>query len=299
MIRSISISVCLLSVACALPAFAADAVKLKPLGGAYIDNKNVPLKNPEGIACNKSSIMVADTGNGRLVRYNLVNDELKDGTEIRTEKVSYPLRMRGTAKGEVLVLDGKTRKIHRVGADGSFVATLEPIGVPQPDEVVPRSMAVDAKDNVYLLDVLGERVLLLDPAGNYLRHIAFPKGYGFMSDVAVDQRGSVYVLDTLNAQVLKAAANETKFSVMATGLQEHLYFAVSIGIDSQGRVYILDQNDSGLVVLGPDGTFLGRYLAQGWSTGSLFYPAQACLTEDGNLIVADRNNSRVQIFKLQ
>lgn len=285
--------------ACALPSLAAETIKLKPLGGAYLDNKNVPLKNPEGIACIKSSVMVADTGNGRLVRYNLVNDDLKDGTEIRLEKISYPLRLKGTAKGEVLVLDGKTRKIHRLGGDGSYVAPLDPLGVPQPDEVVPRSMAVDAKDHVYLLDILGERVLVLDPAGNHLRHIAFPKLYGYMSDVAVDQRGTVYVLDTRNGQVLKAATTDKEFSVLATGLQEHLYFAVAIETDSQGRLFIIDQNDNGLVIMGQNGSFLGRYLTQGWTTGSLFYPAQACLTENGNFIVADRNNNRVQVFKLQ
>lgn len=283
----------------ALPALAADAVKIKPLGGVYLDNKNVPLKHPEGVACSKSTVMVADTGNGRLVKYNLVGDELKDGAEIRLEKVSYPLRMRSTAKGEILVLDGKTRKIARIGADGNFVDMLEPRGLPQPDEVVPRSMAVDTKDNIYLLDILGERVLVLDPAGNYLRHIPFPKGYGILSDVAVDQRGAVYVIDSQNGQVLKSGVGANSFTVLASGLQENLYFAVGIETDNLGRIYILDQNDSGLVVLGQDGTFIGRYLAQGWASGSLFYPAQMCLTENVHFIIADRNNSRLQVFKLQ
>ncbi|PLX99877.1 MAG: hypothetical protein C0622_09835, partial [Desulfuromonas sp.] len=43
----------------------------------------------------------------------------------------------------------------------------------------------------------------------------------------------------------------------------------------------------------------GRRLGMGRADGQLFYPAQLCVGADGLLAVADRNNSRVQLFLLQ
>ena len=299
MIRTLRALICSLSVVCAVSVHAADTVKFKPLGGAFQDAANLPLKRPEGVACTKTAIFVADTENGRLVRYTLTNDELRDGVEVKIAQVSYPVRLKAAAMGRVLALDGKTRKIARLTAEGAFVAYLDLQNVPAPAEVVPRSMAVDAKDNVYVLDILGERVLIVDPAGAYLRHIPLPKGYGAVSDVGIDQKGAVYVLDSSKAQVYKAEPDAALFKVFATGLQTSLNYAVSLDVDSQGRVYLLDQNDSAVIVLGPDGSFQGRYLSHGWKGGQLNYPTQACITENGTFVVADRNNSRIQIFKIQ
>ena len=299
MIRTKLTLVCLLSVACALPAHAADSVKFKPTGVAYKDAKNIPLKNPEGVACSKSNVIVADTGNGRFVRYSLANDDLKDGVEFKVAEISYPLRVKAAQNGRVLVLDGKTRKISRLAADGSFAGYLDYQNVPAPVEVTPRSMAVDDKDNIYVLDVYGERVLVVDSAGKYLRQIPFPKDFGFFSDVAVDQRGVVYIADSLKATVYKAAPGAEAFQLFASGLQSYLSFAVAVDVDSQGRVYLLDQNDSAVILLGPDGSFQGRYLSFGWKGGQLNHPTQSCFTGNGTMVIADRNNSRIQLFKIQ
>jgi hypothetical protein len=55
----------------------------------------------------------------------------------------------------------------------------------------------------------------------------------------------------------------------------------------------------GIVTIGPDGSYQGRELTIGWNDGQLYYPAQICLTEGGDLFVADRQNHRVQIFSVK
>lgn len=299
MIRSIRLLVFLLATVCTCNAYADTAVKFKPLGVIGQDSNNAPLKSPEGVACSPTAVMVSDTGNGRLVRYSLVNDDLKNGIEIRLPQITYPLRAKFAAKGEVLVLDGKSRKIVRVGADNTFIGYLEPKNIPEPGMIEPRSLTVDDKGNIYLADILGGRVLVLDPTGLFIRQIPFPADIGNISDVAVDQQGAVLLLDSTKYAVYRAAANESSLKVMAKDLQNYLYFAVSIEIDKQGRVYLLDQNDNGVVLLGPDGSFLSRYLNFGWKPGQVFYPAQGCLAGNDIFVIADRNNSRVQLFKLQ
>lgn len=299
MLRSIQILVCVLALACAASGYAADTVKFKPLGGATQDAGNIALKNPEGVACGKGTVLVADTGNGRFVRYTLANDELKNGVELKVAQVSYPLRLEAAPMERMLALDGKTRKIARLTGDGGFEGYLDFQNVPPPADVVPRSMAVDAKGTVYVLDVLGDRVLILGPDGKFTRQVVLPKEHGFVSDLAVDQKGTIFVLDSQNARVYKAAPEASSFVTFATGLQSYLYLAVTIDIDTQGRLYLLDQGDSGVVLLGADGSFQGRYLSFGWKGGQLNSPAQACITENGVLVIADRGNSRIQTFKIQ
>ncbi|MEI6205474.1 MAG: NHL repeat-containing protein [Desulfuromonadales bacterium] len=299
MIRSTCVHIFLLATVCVYSAHAATAVKFKPQALTNQDSKNAPLKNPEGVACSATSVLVSDTGNGRLLRYNLVNDDLKEGTEIRLPQITYPLRIKFASKGEVLVLDGKSRKIVRVAANNTFVAFLEPQNVPAPATIVTRSLTVDSKGNIYLVDIQGDRLLILDPNGVFIRQITFPADFGYISDVAVDQRGTILILDSMKDSVYRALVNENNFTVMAKDLQNYLFFAVSIETDSQGRVYLVDQNDNGVILLGQDGSFLGRYLNFGWKQGQIYYPAQGCLAGNDIFVIADRDNSRIQLFKLQ
>jgi hypothetical protein len=50
------------------------------------------------------------------------------------------------------------------------------------------------------------------------------------------------------------------------------------------------------VILGKDGSFLGRQLSMGWKEGLLYYPTQMCINEKREVFIADGGNSRIQIF---
>jgi len=297
--RYLMIMACLI-LATASSGHAADQVKFKFLSEATVDAKGAPLIHPEGVVCTtNSSVVVADTGNARLVRYTLVNDELKDGAELKFQQVPYPIRARANSKGELFVLDGKIRTIFRIGADGTLIGSLDPASIPPPANFEPRSMAIDRSDTIYILDVYGERILVLDPTGKYQRQVPLPKGDGFFSDLNVDSRGNMFLVDSLNGQVFKAAKDAPAFQVIAKGLEAYLYFGVNIETDKQGRIFLLDQNEGAVILLGQDGSFQGRYLTIGWKKGQLYYPSQGCMTEDGKFVVADRNNNRVQLFQVQ
>jgi DNA-binding beta-propeller fold protein YncE len=77
-----------------------------------------------------------------------------------------------------------------------------------------------------------------------------------------------------------------------------LNFPTSITTDDRGTIYIVDENGSGIVILGQDGSFMGRQLSMGWNEGLLYYPSQISINEKGEVFIADRGNSRVQIFSL-
>jgi Tfp pilus assembly protein PilZ len=61
-------------------------------------------------------------------------------------------------------------------------------------------------------------------------------------------------------------------------------------------LFISDQNSGGVVVVSQDGTFRNRLLSLGWKEGAVRYPAQICIGNNGAFFVADRANSRIQMF---
>jgi sugar lactone lactonase YvrE len=185
----------------------------------------------------------------------------------------------------------------RVAPTGEFLGYFAPTGDVQ-GTVVPRSLRVDRDDSVYLLDVSGARVLLLDPSGKLLREVPFPKGYGFFSDLAVDAGGNILLLDSVRKKVFKVAKNSPEDAQLGESLKEEAYFPTAIATDKQGTIFLVDENGSGIVILGPDGSFRGRRLSMGWKDGFLRYPAQMCVTENGTAFIADRGNNRVDGFQI-
>jgi hypothetical protein len=282
-----------------LNSFGAETVKLKYVQSIYYDDKEGSLKYPEGIATNgKSLIVVGDTGNNRLLLYSYQDRSLKGGSEIKAQQLSNPIRLQVNSKGEIFALDGKKRRILRLNPDGTFKGYVDGEGIPSPSIFVPRGFKIDPQNNIYILDIFSARVLIVNPEGKYQKQIPFPKDFGFFSDLAVDSRGNILLIDCVKAVVFSAAKDANSFSPLTKSLREYLDFPTSITTDNRGVLYVVDENGGGVVILGRDGAYLGRQLNLGWKEGLLYFPSQMCINEKGEAFIADRGNSRVQIFTL-
>ena len=283
-----------------ITSYGGASVKFKHVMSIYADDKGLGLKQPEGVACNeKSFLIVADTGNGRLLRYIFQNNALETGAiEIKVPQLSYPVRAQMNSKGEIYALDGKQRRIVHLSPEGEFKGYLDPAGLPSPTSYVPRSFNIDRNDNIYVLDVFSRRVLVLSPEGKYLRHIEFPKDYGFFSDLAVDFKDNVFLIDSTNAMVFYAAKNSARFAPLTDKLKQYMRFPTSITTDERGRIYLVDRNGGRIIILGQDGSFLGRLSGQGWKEGLLNHPSNMCINGKGEIFIADTSNSRIQIFTI-
>lgn len=293
--RMLKLSACLFPLLL-MPLVVHADFKVKMLGVETQDVKETPMSFPEGVGCNaKGLIIAADTGNGRLVKYQLVNGEISQGTEIRLSQILYPIKVAVSPKNEVLVLDSRQRKIFRVSPEGAFIGNLDPQGVPGKESYFPKAVAVDGAGLVYVLDIASARVLVLDQVGNYKQSIPLPAESGFIGDIAVDSRGTIFALDSVGLKIFKTAAETGKFVPFVPNLRELLDFPSNIAVDQSGKIYLSDQSGNALLMFGPDGSFQGRQMAMGVKPGALSYPAQICIV-DNTLIVADRNNSRLQIL---
>jgi len=280
--------------------FSEGAMKFRYMASIYADDKGLGLKQPEGVACDGESLLiVADTGNGRLLKYSIQEGEIEVGTvEIKVDQLSYPIKTEINSRGEIYILDRRQRSIIRLTPAGEFRGYLQPVGLPSPSAYVPRSFTVDRNDNIYILDILSERVLILDPAGRYVRQIKFPDEYGFFSDVAMGFRGTVLLIDVVDGMVFSAGKNSASFSRLTSSLKEYVRFPANLTTDDRGRIYLADRNGGSIIILGQDGSFISRQSGMGWKEGSLNYPGQMCLNNKGEIFIADTRNHRIQIFAI-
>lgn len=263
----------------------------------YADSSDGALSRPEGLACDaKGNLVVADTGNGRLVTYRWKEGALDGGAVVKVAQLGYPFRVQIDTKGFVLALDRRTRRIARIDEKGAFAGYAEVKGAAP--AVTPAAFRVDASDNLYVLDLVAHRVVVARADGTLSRELPLPKGARGVTDVAVDVSGKVYVLDAVGATLYVAEAADTEFKPLSSGLKGSVSFPTYVTPDNQGKLFVVDQNGDAVVRVGNDGSYQGRDLALGAVDGTVNYPAQICVTPDGDVFVADRNNDRVQIFTL-
>jgi len=293
---SLRLALCACVPLAAAAALAADAVKLRPLVAIYVYGESSGLKDPQGVACSTGELVVADSGRGRILAFTVSTDAVRPKSEFQIQQIPYPIRVGLLSNGNVLALDGKSRRIGRVTSSGSFEGWLEP-KVDGP--FAPRSFAVGDGDAVSVLDVAGWRVLTLDLGGEVKRSVELPKDGRFFSDIAVDGRGGLYVVDSVGRRVYVARAADKEFTPVGEALTEDVDFPTALAVDDEGRVFVADENGNGLVILDNNGTFRGRQLQTGWKDGFLRYPAGICLDGQGSLFIAERGNQRVQMFSVR
>jgi hypothetical protein len=298
MVTRVVKSVLLLLALILVPAlvFGAEGVKLRHVLSIYLDSKEGIIKVPQGVAARGNLVIVADSGNGRLLKYSYQDGILKGGDEIRVTEVAYPETIRIGAQGDMYVLDGKQRRIAKLGPDGAFKGFIKAEGIPDPSEYVPMGFCLDGTDNMYILDVFTARVIVLDPSGKYVKSMDFPAGYGFISDIGINPKGDIFLLDSVRSMIFALPKGAKEFTPLTASMKEDMKFAVNLGIDSKGFIFVADQNSGGIVIIAPDGSYQGRQGGYGWREGLLRYPCQLSFNEKDELFIADRENGRIQIF---
>jgi hypothetical protein len=262
----------------------------------YQDDKEGALKAPEGVACNDAgALVVADSGNGRLVLFTYKDGMVTGGTSVKPAQLAYPSRVQLDSKGNIWVLDRKTRKIVKLDPKGAYVGTVEVKGGSAITSSMPVSFKLDAQDHAYVLDVVAGRVVVLDSAGTVTRQVELPKGNAVFTDIHLDPGGAIYAVDGVGAVLWVAERGAATFKPITQSLEDRMNFPVYI-TGRGGKLYVVDQFGNGIVTLGVDGSYQGRQLAIGWGEGLLYYPAQLCVNGKGEVAIADRSNNRVQLF---
>lgn len=212
-------------------------------------------------------------------------------------KMFYPYGLGILPNGNILVAETGNYQIQEFSPDGKFAGSYltksNAVGI-----VKPGSICVDSKGIVYIGDISGNQVIVLDHNRSVIRRI---KAIQFPHGIAVDEKGhrlyisdagqasiKVYDLEKPNSTILKEIKNwkpNSRFSMVR-----------GVAVDARSRLYVVDAISSIIRVFDKNGEYLFSFGKQGLKDGEFLYPNGICIDSQDRIYIADWGNNRVQVW---
>lgn len=165
--------------------------------------------------------------------------------------------------------------------------------------ISPLYLTADGNGKVYVADQGVRGVLVFDLPGRNVHVIGGPAlsgHFGAPTGVALDGDGNIYVGDTFHKKITVFGKDEAIKAVF--DLSKELTTIGSIAIDkTRKRIYIPDVRGHKIVVTDMGGRVVQTVgKGRGLKDGEFTYPTSAALDKEGNLVVCDSQNARIQRF---
>jgi DNA-binding beta-propeller fold protein YncE len=172
------------------------------------------------------------------------------------------------------------------------------------DVGVPSGIALDAQENIYVVDTARKAIVVLGRDGKQLNEFADP-ALSRPNGIAIDKaRGRVYVVDTggnaatdHNVKIYDLAGKRIGVIGSAPGGEFGRFnFPTYVAVDAAGNVYVSDTLNSRVQKFSPEGEFMTSFGQLGTNWGEFDKPKGVAVDSFGNVYVADSGWSNVQIF---
>jgi DNA-binding beta-propeller fold protein YncE len=259
------------------------------------------LTAPEAVTVDaRGRILVADTGNHRIVRFDSTGTYLDQFGGFGHEDGRFD-RPTGVFTGGTLgiwVLDRGNARIVRFDLEGRPVGVVVDLQSDPLRErlgtVEPGGFSADAGGRLVLTDVASDRVIEFDPLGAVLtvrgEFGTQPGRFHDPAGVAVDARGGAWIADAGNRRVqrLDALGAFVEALPLAAGMRGKGGLAVAVS--PLGELAVADAGTGILTLQDARGRLLARHQPAGrdglWAAGVAFDAA-------GRLLVADPRHHHV------
>lgn len=196
--------------------------------------------------------------------------------------------------GDLFVSDGTGNKIVRYdGAGHSLQEFADPKNLSQ-----PAAVTVDERGlRIFIADSREDHVVVFDRQGRSLYGIGFHgEGQGGITDIrcmALGPDGLLYLATAKKRRVDVFGLDGTYIGSFGSGTFSD---PTGIAVDDDNRVYVADGFESRIFIFA-DGKLVETFGRRGARAGEFRQPASLAYYR-GMLYVADRDNGRVQVFKV-
>ncbi len=198
----------------------------------------------------------------------------------------------------IAVLDGSLLLVRRI-----FFSGFEGAG-----SFVPYRLVIGADDKMYVVAVNGSKVLVLDSEGRFLYTMepkielhGISEGASVVS-LAKDSQGRLYFLSEQFSKVFVFDKDE-KFLYsfgQKGGVQGKLARPRGIAVDDQRqKIYVTDYMRHAVSAYSLEGKYLFEFGGKGTSRGWFQYPTDVAVGSQGNILISDTFNHRIQVFEVE
>jgi DNA-binding beta-propeller fold protein YncE len=194
------------------------------------------------------------------------------------------------AKPGVLVFDFTTHRVSTLG--GEAHGFKNPLGI-----------AVDDKDNVYVVDSTPKLIRVFDRSGKFIRNIthdSLERPTGIAIDVV---RRRLYVADSSRRtsdnhviRIFDLDGNYLKHFGGQGSEEGKFFFPTYLALDGSGDLYVTDTMNARVQIFDAEGRHRKTIGERGDAIGMFDKPKGVALDSFGNIYVVDSSWSNVQIF---
>ena len=185
------------------------------------------------------------------------------------------------ANNSLLYIDMTTQKIRAffpTGTDGK--------------QLFPDHIATDEAHRLYISDRRSGRIYALDDDLNIATVFA-PQAGGQLIDFKIKGK-QLWALDRVQHVVYCFSLDGSRQRRIV--LEHSLDFPVSLEIDPQQHIYILDRAAAKIYRFTTNGKYMEDFGQKGYRRGQLNYPSQLVLDWQQRLCVVNQGNGRIEVF---
>lgn len=196
--------------------------------------------------------------------------------------------------GDVYVADGSGRKVRKFDAAGELVQTFESAEHLNK----PVAITIDARGlRIFVADGLFDRIVVFNPQGSPLYGIG-RRGdeageFRNIRDMVQGRDGLLYIVDGIRRHVGIYGLDGSFVGSFAQGAVTD---PSGIAVDDEGRIYVADRFNHRILIF-KDRKLVESFGTQGPDAGQFNQPSGIAY-HDRKLYVADRDNGRVQVFRV-
>ena len=195
--------------------------------------------------------------------------------------------------GNIYVVDTTNHRVQKFDSEFNFITKWGSNGSGIGQFTSPCSIALDSNNNVYVADTYGQRIQKFDSDGNHLLT------WGGWVTPDVNPRIDIDSLD----RIYVVSQNTVRQFDSSGGLIDSWGHGASnpmgIAVDSAFNIYVSSSAGGGaheIRKFDSSGIFVTSWGTEGTADGQFKYPGGISIDSNGDVYVADLNNSRIQKF---
>lgn len=157
----------------------------------------------------------------------------------------------------------------------------------------PARVAVDSEGNLYVTDPAAGRVVIFDAFG---QQVAERDGFAGPLAIAIASDGRIYLSEEKTGSVSVFDSQWNPLYQLGAGTNEfRLPSHLAVDPLAPGTVYVSDSR-ANVVRIYSGATSVGQFGGAGTGNGQFDFPAGVAVRSNGEVLVVDQNNDRVQVF---